>query len=73
MTAKQMIKKIEEAGISIKGIEVTGRNEIEVPNRNRANQIFKVLPTAGGYKTGYSTWVIQDGYRSNPLVTANID
>jgi len=73
MTAKQMIKKIEAAGISIQGIEITGKNEIEVKSERKAMKIYKMFPEAGGYKCGWGAWVIRWNYRSNPLVAMNMD
>ena len=62
MTAKQMIKKIENAGISTANIEITGKNEIEVKSERKAMQIAKLLKI-GGYKCGWGAWVLREGYK----------
>lgn len=73
MTAKQMIKKIESAGISTANIEITGKQEIEVKSASKAMKIMRILPGVGGFKCGYGAWVIRYGYQSNELVSQNID
>lgn len=72
MTAKQITKKLIDAGIDPKHILEVKKDEVEVgvmaeggqhceytESEELANRVFAILGWQNGMKTGYNSWVIE--------------
>lgn len=72
MTAKQITKKLTEAGIAAANILEVKANEVEVgvmvegekycdytASEELADRVLEVLGWKNGFKTGYNSWILE--------------
>lgn len=77
MTPRQIIKELTEAGISLEGLKIENRDEIEIyfvdqygdtdtdkVDAKHTEIIISLPEFGGGFYTGYKSFIAQRGYVS---------
>ncbi len=68
---KQVIKKLETANVNMSKVKVSSK-EVECEDRATWKKVLKVLGW-GGYSCAWGGGMVVKGYKSNELVSNNID